>query len=87
MSAAHQPANGHAAPSKRVLAITVDDRRGVALVRGWDAKELVLRSGHEPLWSASGRGWCVNAHRVPDVEALAQLEHRLVVVRSVGGGV
>lgn len=72
-------------PSKRVLVITVDHDRGVALVKGWGAKELVQNAGHKPLWSGSGRGWVVNTRHVPDVEALAQHEHRILTVRHVGG--
>jgi hypothetical protein len=79
-------AGGPGRSSKRVVAITVDDRRGLALVRGWDAKELVEAAGHRPLWSGSGRGWVVDARHVPDVEALAQHEHRILTVRQVGGG-
>ena len=71
---------------KRVLALAVDNRRRLALVRGWGARELVLASGHKPLWSASGRGWVIDARHAPDVEALAQHERRLVSVREVGGG-
>jgi len=71
-----------------VIAITVDTRRGVALVRGLGAKQLILQAGHKPLWSGTGRGWCIDAQHVPDVDACAQLERRLVVVRTVddGGG-
>lgn len=72
--------------NRHVVAVTVDQARGVALLKGWRAKELVLASGHKPLWSAVGRGWCIDAKHVPDVEAVGQLEHQLVIVRASSGG-
>lgn len=66
------------------LHIKIDTVRKVALIRGWDAKRLAIESGHRPLWSASGKGWCVDAKYVPDVQAVAELEHRIVQIREVG---
>lgn len=71
---------------RRVVSIMMNTARNVALVKGWGTRQLIIDSGHTPIWSAVGRGWCIDAKHVPDVEAMAQLERRFVNVREIGGG-
>lgn len=68
---------------RNFLHIKIDTARNVALVRGWDAKRLCTDSGHKPLWSAIGKGWCIDAKHAPDVQALAELERRIVNISEV----
>lgn len=52
-------------------------------VRGYGARELLVDViGRPPMWSRTDRAWCAQAHRLADLEALAQ---RLGYVIAVEG--
>lgn len=63
----------------KVAWVTVDPNRPTILVRGYVADEL-RRAGLKPLWSASRRGFLLDASRLPD--ATAALEHAGYTVRE-----
>lgn len=68
--------------------VTIDDRRGVALLRGDGANQCArLFSGSYPgadscpsRWSSTGRGWVIPSKLVPDVVAFCESRRELVVV-------
>ena len=71
------------------LWVTVDQRRGLALVRGEDAAHavrMVVPNG-KANWSTIGRGLVVPARYVPDLVAYGQSRRELVVVVDRGRGV
>ena len=68
--------------------VTLDDQRGVALLRGDGANQCArLFSGSYPgadsrpsRWSYTGGGWVIPSKLVADVVAFCELHHQLVVV-------
>lgn len=52
---------------RRSLVIREDTERNIALVRGWQAKELLIECGCKPMYSVIGKGWVVDLPRIPDV--------------------
>jgi hypothetical protein len=63
------------------LIITLDESRGVALVKGRAAEEALFRVAPETFqWSESGRGWVVALNVADDLTAWGQQARELVVV-------
>ena len=61
------------------LYLTIDEDRGLMLVRGGEARRithLLAPENTPPVWSSSGRGWVVPAAMQADLEAYAEF-HRL----------
>ena len=64
------------------LFVTVDVGRNIALLRGNGARDAIHLLSLAASYSASGRGWCVDAARVADVVALCEYRHELCVVSN-----
>jgi hypothetical protein len=63
------------------LVVEVDRTRGLAAVRGAEARRVAkLLSSVEPRWSSRGRGWLVPAVHADDVSAYAQTRHEWALV-------
>jgi hypothetical protein len=62
--------------------VTVDAGRDIALLRGGGARDVIELLSLAAKYSASGRGWCVDAGRVADVVALCEHRHELCVVSN-----
>lgn len=73
----------------RLLLITHDDGKGLALVRGQRAGQLVrMLDDNRAKWSESGRGWIVTKAKAVDVVAYAEFLGLMVVhtkPRNSGG--
>lgn len=64
----------------RLLLITHDDRKGVALVRGSRAGDLVrLVDDGKARWSESGRGWVITKASAVNLAAYAEYAGLLVI--------
>jgi hypothetical protein len=66
----------------RVLSITVDGARGLALLRGQGCRELADELQLDPQWSESGRGWVVDVVHAADLLALGEWRHYIVSWRE-----
>jgi hypothetical protein len=64
------------------LFVTTDDRRGVALLRGDGAHDVIETLSIKATWSKFGRGWVVDREHVADVVAFCEHRHQLVVVSN-----
>ncbi|MGH3482281.1 MAG: hypothetical protein ACRDPQ_03515 [Nocardioidaceae bacterium] len=62
------------------LYLTIRSDGGAVLVRGDDADRACTNVGADPKWSRSGRGWVIGYQHVADLFALAEVEHRFIVV-------
>ena len=76
---------GGAVKDSRFLHATVDEGRGVVLLKGYGVRELARELGLKPLYSATRKGWVVDARHLPDVVAFAEWQSWVVRVK-VGGG-
>ncbi len=64
------------------LYVTVDSERGLALLRGEEARRVTMVLTGETVYSPGGRGWVIPERHVQDVAAYGEYLHRLVVVHS-----
>lgn len=75
------------ASNRRLLIVTFDDSRGVALVRGQRAGDLVKTlDNNRARWSESGHGWVVDKGMATNVIAYAEYAGLIVVVNKRPGG-
>ena len=56
------------------MSSTKPPRRGLLLVSGRDVRDVLLRYGFHPTYSAIARGWVVDDRHLPDVCAIADME-------------
>jgi hypothetical protein len=66
----------------KAASVTLDESRGVVLVRGRAVADVMRRYGMVPLFCAAGRGWCVDAHHVSDLLAILECEQYRVSYRE-----
>ena len=63
--------------------VTIDQRRGLALIKGRNGvKDMLSSLGVNFGWSPSKRGWFCGAEHVPDVEAYALSRGEYAVVHG-----
>jgi hypothetical protein len=69
----------------RFLHATVDDARGIVLLKGYGARDLARDLGLKPLYSGVGKGWVLDAKHLPDIVAFAEWQNLVVRVKVLGG--
>jgi hypothetical protein len=69
---------------RRHFVIETNTPAKVLLVRGHHAGDLCREAGMKPLWSPSGKGWCLDLHRLPDVAALCEWQNIAYRITEAG---
>jgi hypothetical protein len=62
--------------------VTLDESRGVVLIRGHRTGGVLRSYGLRPIWSAAGNGWCLDAHHTSDVLTMLEAHGYRVTYRE-----
>jgi hypothetical protein len=69
----------------KAASVTLDEQRGIALVRGHKAGDVIKFYAIPTGWSRSGRGWVVDGQYVDDLVAQLEVAGYHVTYREQGG--